>query len=115
MPFLRREKDQTTLLSDLQIARSLGARLKGLLFTKSLDDHQGLWIHRCNSIHTFLMGYAIDCIFLDQEFRIQQLRSEVKPSRVLFPVWGANSVIETKAGNIQRWNLTIGEKLYVGT
>lgn len=115
MSFLKRQQDQNLLLSDLKIAQSFGTRLKGLLFTDSLNEDQGLWIHRCNSIHTFFMKYPIDCIFLDGDLRIQQLRSDLQPAQILFPVWGARSVIETKAGNIQRWNLTLGEILYVGT
>lgn len=104
-----------TLLSNLRIADGIWSRTRGLLGTKDLSSDEGLWIHRCNSIHTFFMNYAIDCIFVDSELRIKALKKNVLPGRMVWPVWGAQSVIETKSGQIEKWGLDLGDILHVGT
>ena len=102
------------LVDDLQIAKSTWSRAKGLLGTKSLGDQEALWIHRCNSIHTFFMKYAIDCIFVDSDLTVKALVKDVRPGRMVMPIWGAKSVIEMKAGRIDQLGLSLGDKLHVG-
>ena len=103
------------LIADLRIADRMWSRMQGLLGTRELASHEGLWIHRCNSIHTFFMNYAIDCIFVDSELRILATRKNVRPWRIVWPVLGARSVFELKSGQIELWQVSPGEQLYVGT
>lgn len=103
------------LLSDLKIADRMWSRMKGLLGTDSLSDSEGLWIHRCNSIHTFFMSYSIDCVFVDSKLKITALRKNIKPGRMVLPVRGARSVIEMKAGQAEKLGLNLGDQLHVGT
>jgi uncharacterized membrane protein (UPF0127 family) len=112
MAQLMNSKNQI-LASDLRIADRMWSRMRGLLGTESLQSQEALWIHRCNSIHTFFMKYAIDCVFLDQDLKIKALVAEVKPGRMLFPIWGAQSVVEMKSGQIKNLDLNLGEQLYV--
>jgi uncharacterized membrane protein (UPF0127 family) len=107
-------KADKILLSDLQIADTLWPRMKGLLGTRALAEEQGLWIHQCNSIHTFFMNYAIDCVFVDRTMKVKALKKNVLPHRLLMPIWGADSVIEMKAGQIERLGLNQGDLLHVG-
>jgi uncharacterized membrane protein (UPF0127 family) len=102
------------LLSDLQVAETMWTRMKGLLGSKDLSSEQGLWIHRCNSIHTFFMNYAIDCVFVDRDLKVKALKKNVVPGRMTIPVFGADSVIEMKAGQIERLGLRQGDFLHVG-
>lgn len=102
------------LVGDLQIANTTWTRAKGLLGTSSLKADSALWIHRCNSIHTFFMKYSIDCVFVDSEMTVKALVKDVKPGRMVMPVWGAKSVIEMRAGRIDQLGLCLGDKLYVG-
>jgi len=106
---------QQVLLSDLQIANGMWSRMKGLLGTESLAAERGLWIHRCNSIHTFFMKYSIDCVFVDSNLQVKALVKDVKPGRMLLPIWGAQSVIEMKSGTIEKMGLRLGDQLHVGT
>jgi len=101
-------------LKDLRIADRLWSRMKGLLGTQELHSEQGLWIHHCNSIHTFFMSYAIDCVFVDAKLKIKALRKNVRPGQLVWPIRGAKSVIEMKAGQIEKLGLQIGDELYVG-
>lgn len=103
------------LISDLEVAATEWARGKGLLGRKSLGSEQALWIRRCNSIHTFFMKFTIDCVFLDKNQKVKAVYSRVKPFRMVWPVWGASSVIEFPAGRAQELNIQIGEELHVVT
>lgn len=106
---------QQVLLSDLQVADQMWSRMKGLLGTESLAENRGLWIHQCNSIHTFFMKYPIDCVFVDSALQVKALKANVEPGRMLLPVWGAKSVIEMKSGSIEKLGIHLGDQLYVGT
>lgn len=103
------------LISDLEVAATEWARGKGLLGRKSLGSEQALWIKRCNSIHTFFMKFTIDCVFLDKNQRVKAIYPKVKPFRLVWPVWGASSVIEFPAGRVQALGIQVGEELHVGT
>lgn len=106
--------ENQVLVPDLKVANRFWSRLKGLLGTAHLPETEGLWIHRCNSIHTFFMKYPIDCVFVDSSLKVKALVPAVKPGRVVFPISGAESVIELKAGSLETLNLKVGDQLYVG-
>ncbi len=103
-----------TISSQLEIADGFWSRGIGLMGRKSLLDQQGLWIHRCNSIHTCFMNFAIDCIFVDRTLKVKSLKREVRPWRLVLPVWSASSVFELPAGTISRLGIQEGDELYVG-
>jgi uncharacterized membrane protein (UPF0127 family) len=114
MALLKSETRQQQLISDLSVAATEWARGKGLLGTKFLGPEQALLIPRCNSIHTFFMKFAIDCVFVDKNMCIKAICADVKPNRIVWPIWGARTVIEFPSGRAQELKLQIGEKLYVG-
>jgi len=111
---LRSETRQQQLISDLKVATSEWARGKGLLGKKSLGREEALLIPRCNSIHTFFMKFSIDCVFLDKDMRIKAIYSRVTPFKIIWPIWGAHSVIEFAEGRALDLNLQVGEQLHVG-
>lgn len=81
-----------------KVARTMFARMKGLIGTKSLPPGEGLLILHCNSIHTFFMSFAIDATFLDRDNRVVKTVRGIKPWRPF--VWGgfrAVKVLETAA------------------
>lgn len=114
MAKLMNAEKSKVLLADLQVASNFWARTKGLLFKSGLDQQQGLWIHRCNSVHTFFMKFSIDCIFIDSEMNVKAIRKNLKPGRVTLPVRGASSVIEVTSGLADKLNISEGDRLYVG-
>jgi uncharacterized membrane protein (UPF0127 family) len=115
MAVLENNATKQTLVSNLEVATTFWTRGKGLLGRSGLLDDQALWIHHCNSIHTCFMKFAIDCVFVDKKMKVQVLRSDVRPWRVIGPFWKASSVIEMPAGTIRRLNIQVGDELYVGT
>ena len=98
---------------ELQPAESFLDRGIGLLKFKKIEPEYILWIKKCNSIHTFFMRFSIDCVFVDTNLVIKSLHQEVKPWRLIWPQWGATSVLEMSAGAIERWQLKKGDQLYV--
>jgi len=106
--------DQKILLSDLTVADTMWSRGKGLLGTKDLAPNKGIWLKPGNSIHTFFMNYAIDCIFVDSNLQVKALVPNVQPGKMIWPIWSAKSVIEVKAGVLSQLNLQVGDQLHVG-
>lgn len=113
MAKLINETQKIILIENLETANSFFKRLKGLLGRKDLSNDSALIIRRCNSIHTFFMQFPLDVIFLDKKFRIKKLFLNVEPHQIIFPVFGASSVIEMKAGALQKSNAQIGDQLNV--
>ncbi len=102
-----------TLVPKLEVATSFWARTKGLLGRKELPADQALWIHRCNSIHTFFMQFPIDLVFVDRQMVVRKTYSRVKPNRLVLPVLWATSVIELSPGFLEANPITVGEQLHV--
>ena len=81
-----------------KVARTLFARMKGLIGTKRLPPDEGMLILRCNAIHTFFMSFAIDATFLDRQDRVVKVVRNIRPWRLF--IWGgfrAVKVLETAA------------------
>lgn len=101
------------LVSDLDIAKSIWQRGRGLLGKNNLADHEALWISFGISIHTFFMRFSIDCVFMDKNKKVRALYKNIPPWRIVGPVWGAWSVIEMPAGKIDNLKIEIGDQLHV--
>jgi uncharacterized membrane protein (UPF0127 family) len=114
-PLYKKANEDILLTQELQIADNTWKRLKGLLGTKELNKDQMIWIHMCNSIHTFFMQYPIDCLFLDEHLVIRSIKKDIHPWRATFPVIRAISVIEMRSGRASELGLKEGDQLYVGT
>ena len=78
------------------VARTLSARIKGLIGTKRLPPGEGMLILHCNAIHTFFMSFPIDATFLDRNDRVVKVVRNIRPWHPF--VWGgfrAVKVLET--------------------
>lgn len=105
--------NKQVLIFDLKIAKSFASRSIGLIGTRELTEHSALWILKCNSIHTFFMSFAIDCVFLNLKLEVVALKKNVKPWRMVFPIWKAATVIEMKSGLIEKAKIQLGDQLHV--
>lgn len=90
------------------------SRAKGLLGYNDLLQQDALWIHRCNSIHTFFMRFSIDVVFVDRQLIVKKVLKNIPPWRYVAPVWGASSVFEMAPGGIDRGQIKKGDQLSVG-
>lgn len=102
------------LAQEVENAKTVFLRLKGLLGRHSLGQSQTLWIEPCNSIHTCFMKFNIDALFVDPELRVKKVVFNINPWRLVLPVFGANSVFEFAAGALTPDKVMEGDQLYVG-
>jgi hypothetical protein len=114
MAVLKNKIENTVLFEKLFVANTLWARGVGLLGRRSMPSDEAILIIRCNSIHTFFMKFPIDCVFLDKNMKVKSIRTNIGPGRIVFPVWGASSVIELAAGVSNQRNIKVGDQLDVG-
>ena len=105
---------ENKILAEVQVAKSFFDRSRGLMFCKSWPKDKTLWIHRCNSIHTGFMNFAIDAIFVDRQLRIAKLVKDLHPWKLVLPIWSSSSVFEFVSGHGKLDGLEVGDQLYVG-
>ncbi|MGA9643956.1 MAG: DUF192 domain-containing protein [Terriglobales bacterium] len=103
----------TYLATDLVIANTHWARLRGLMATNAstFPRGRGLWINPSRGIHTFAMRFAIDAVYLDRERVVIHLEDELKPWRVAAVRIHAASVLELPVGTIRETATAIGDQI----
>lgn len=99
---LRCQDENHCLVQRLTVADTLRSRTIGLLGKDVLPAGDGLWIKRCNSIHTFFMKFSIDALFVDKNLRIVKACHSLKPWRITPIYFRASSVFELPAGTIKQ-------------
>lgn len=114
MSLLKNNTKQTILAQDVRQAKTFLSRAKGLLGKIQLEPNEVMWIHRCNSIHTWFMKFPIDVVFVDKHLIVKSLYENLKPWRITFPNFKAKSVFEFSTGVIQNGQIEVGDELYVG-
>jgi uncharacterized membrane protein (UPF0127 family) len=87
-------------------ANSFASRLLGLAFLPELPPGHALFIPHCHSVHTFGMRFAIDLAFVDDLGIPLRIERSV-PRRRILTQRGAFSVIECRAGEIERFLLGV--------
>lgn len=99
-------RDITTdefLAEDLHFATSWWQRLRGLMFRRSLNAGEGLFIEPCSSIHMMFVPFSLDAVFVDKDHRVVKVSRGVRPWIGLgFGGRGARGVIEVAAGAAER-------------
>jgi uncharacterized membrane protein (UPF0127 family) len=98
----------TALAARIRIAGTSAERRRGLLENESLEPGDGLWIAPCEAIHTLGMKWPIDVLFLDKEYRVRKMASELSPWRIAV-CWTADSVLELPAGVLKPTGTKIGD------
>ncbi|MGE4234488.1 MAG: DUF192 domain-containing protein [Bacteriovoracia bacterium] len=93
---ITRKTDQLLISENCETADTFFSRFRGLMGRDSAGG--GLLLQSCNSIHTFFMKIPIDVIYLDKDLKVLKVVHSMKPWRVDFPVFGADSVLELESG-----------------
>ncbi len=114
MTQLINRRNNKQLISDVKVATSFFARLKGLIGARDLAPGHALWIRRCNWIHTGFMRFAIDVLFVDDALVVRGIARRMKPWRLSAPRFKATSVFEMRAGTLDDGLVEIGDQLHVG-
>lgn len=81
---------------EAEVARSFGARVRGLIGRRGLAPGEGLLILKCNAIHTLFMRFSIDATFLDAQNRVVRVVRDIRPwCLFVWGGWRARKVLET--------------------
>lgn len=106
---------QNSLVSSQVVsAKTFFERSKGLLGQKQLDLDECLWIHNCNSIHTFFMKFAIDVLYVDKNLCVTKIDRNIKPWRLSWGHFHSQSCFEFQSPSLSK-NINIGDLLRVSS
>ncbi|HEY2029453.1 MAG TPA: DUF192 domain-containing protein [Myxococcales bacterium] len=105
------EESGFVLAEEVERAKSVLARLKGLLGRDSLATGHALVIEPCTSIHTCFMRFAIDVLFVDRDGRVVRAISNLPPWRLTRIYPSAALVVELPAGTLDRSPLREEERV----
>lgn len=83
-----------------EVARSLRARLRGLIGRSPLGPGEALVIERCPQVHTFFMGYPIDVVFCASDWTVLHVVRALPPRRLSRWVSKARYAVELPAGSL---------------
>ncbi|HEY9785972.1 MAG TPA: DUF192 domain-containing protein [Candidatus Obscuribacterales bacterium] len=108
------ESRKTLLASRARIADGFISRAIGLLRHSTLDDGEGMYLTRCNSIHMIGMKFAIDAVFLDKNGVIVAILENFRPGRLSPIYFKAQSCLELPAGKIGKTGTAVGDKVSQG-
>ena len=101
------------LSNNVALADDLLKRMKGLLGKSTMPNGESLWIKPCISVHTFLMRFPIDVIFLNKRNQVIAAIRNLRPNRVtrLYPK--AVSVLELPVGILQVTDTREGDEIKI--
>ena len=102
------------LATDIELALTRAARRRGLLHREGLDPTAALILAPCLAVHTAFMRFAIDVIFVDKSGHITRIVRRLVPWRVATS-WRAYATIEVPAGSLSRFDLAVGDRLYLSS
>jgi uncharacterized membrane protein (UPF0127 family) len=111
--FVYNKTKETFLAFRVRVADSIMGRLIGLLGKRSLKPDSGVWIVPSNAIHTIGMLFTFDAVMIDKDFKVVGLRELVRPFRILWPNFRAESVIELPAHTIFRSRTEVGDQFVI--
>jgi uncharacterized membrane protein (UPF0127 family) len=87
--------------------------MRGLLGRRELPSGEGILLKPASSVHMAFMRFPIDAVFLDRDFRVMKVASDLRPWRAAGSR-GAKAVLEIPAGEADRRGLTVGDRLIAG-
>ena len=95
----------------VEVADNFLKRFLGLMFKSKLSEGKGLFLTHCNSIHMFFMRFPIDVIYIDKNFQIKKIVTNLKPWIGFSMCFEAYGTIELAANEAERLNLKVGQHL----
>lgn len=96
---------------NLSVAGTLWSRTRGLLWRPALSSGEGLLIRPCKGVHTFLMRYPIDVIFLNRQNRVIHTVPNLRPQRVTRVLLRSQTVLELPAGTVMASGTAAGNEI----
>ena len=110
----KQNQNNFVIAEQVEVASTFRQRLIGLLGKNDFSKGTALWIHRCNSIHTFFMRFPIDVVFVDKQLKVCKVVQNIKPFRLVNAYFCGHSVFEFSSPHPVLKELQPGDTLYVG-
>lgn len=106
--------DNPQLELRVQVADNFLQRLRGLMLRSpaSLPLGMGLLIAPCNSIHMMFMRFAIDVVYLAEDYTVVKTVKNVRPWLGISACFkkGTWAVLELPIGSIAHYGLAVGKR-----
>ena len=104
---------QTFLARELRVADTHWTRLRGLMGSshESFSAGHGLWIVPCHGVHTMMMRYSIDVVYLNEQNEVVQIEENVKPWRMTPMNMEAMTVLELPSHTVWNTGTKVGDQL----
>ena len=99
------------LITQGRLANTFWLRLRGLLGAAPLQQGEGLILVDEKSIHTLFMGFAIDIVYVDKDYRVIRIDPNMVPYRLGSFVAKSAYVLEMPVGTIAQTDTKIGDQL----
>lgn len=104
---------------DVEIARTLRERERGLMYREELAESQGmLFVYHIEDIYPFWMKnmqFSLDMIWISGDNVVVDIKADVPPCRescdLIMPAGKARYVLEVNSGFCQRHAIKIGDKV----
>lgn len=109
---LLNQRNDSIVAENVEIAKTIRARLVGLIGRKDLPAGSAFIIPGCRQVHTFLMRFPIEVIFTDAKGRVIGTES-VRPNRISGYCRRAVKAIELPAGTISSEDIRMGDGLLI--
>lgn len=104
------ERTGVAVATSVEFARSIWSRFWGLMWRRELAVGSAMLIDPCSSIHTFMMRFAIDVVFLDKEDTVTKVAVCIKPYRLAFGP-RCKRVLEMPCGAAATAEIAVGDRL----
>lgn len=95
---------------EVMVADGMLSRMRGLLGRRPLENHEGMFLKRCNLVHTLGMRYSIDVVFLRKDGLVLKVSEALAPRRASGHLRAAG-VLELASGVARRVGIAPGIRL----
>lgn len=102
---------KTSLMTHGRLADTFWLRLRGLLGAEPLQKGEGLILVGEKSIHTFFMGFPLDVIYVDKNYKVIRVDQNMVPYRVGPFVRQAAYILEAPVGTVTATATQAGDQL----
>ena len=99
------------LITQGHLATTFWSRLRGLLGAAPLQEGEGLILVGEKSIHTFLMTFPIDVVYVDKDYTVIRTDPDMVPYRLGPFVMRSAYVLEMPVGTIAKTATEVGDQL----
>lgn len=114
MRFLCLFSDNPQLELRVQVADNFLQRLRGLMLRSpaSLPLGTGLLIAPCNSIHMMFMRFAIDVVYLAEDYTVVKVARNIRPWIGISACLkrGTWAVLELPSGSVDYYGIAVGSR-----